>query len=285
LQANFASVSLPFFGFNQFDRVGLPCLTKYLRIDRTLVSTLPSSPSFGESWYNTYVGWWEESKWSGAETKSHPFFNPPYNWVPSVIHVLSPTTRHIIFSQSYTDDYGFIKSVVVTLLETATVPWTALELRERMYYDLQYNVPWDNPFYYDPPHYFAASFWYNDSGVFELNPFSSPNPVQYGFKCPYSLVVGADLIGETEWPGTGTLTAMRRPYATRIQKRASNRVYSIFENPVPLLNCGNINTYTTAVGDSYVVAKNTVIMPPSIAEMQSWGVAPGIWGFSSTLTC
>jgi hypothetical protein len=282
MQANFATVILPYFGINRFDEKGLRTLTKYLRVDRTLVSPQPLPGGVGtQSWYDYYTGWVVYNQWTSAETKSHPTFVTPDNFAESSVTVLSPTERLIIFDQIYFDEGGFQKNVQVTLREVASIPWTAYALRDKIYTDLQTAVPWNNPFYYDAPHYFWWTFGYNFLG--QLTP--SGNSFALTGNCKSQLIVGNDMIGDPYYPGSVAVSAMRRPYPTRIQRRVTNFPREWWDNPVPSFFCGNITSTTTAIGDSYVVQANQIILHPSIADMQSLGIQAGKWAFATTLVC
>jgi len=273
VKANIAVISLPFFGYPRFDEEGTDTLTRYLRIDRTLVSVTPSY-SFDENWYNVYVGWWIESKWTGLETKSHPWFNEPWNWVSSVKYNKTQTTRDIIFPQTVYDEFGFPYIVTVVLRETATIPWTAYDRENLLRDDIENSVPWDNPLIFDLEHWINAYFYYEEDGVLALNPFVSPNPVVAAGGCGSGFSVSTQAIGPG-YSGWGSAMGMRRKFDTYYRHRLGG-------SP-PFFGCG------TAPGSPFspnlLAPALTIITPPTNDEVLAAGATPSQYAHSSMLVC
>jgi len=271
VKANIAIITLPYFGYPRFDEEGTDTLTRYLRVDRELVSITPWY-DFDQDWYNYYVGWWIESKWTGLETKSHPIFNEPWNWSPSVKFNQTQTTRNIIIPQTVNIE-GIPTTVVVNLLETATIPYTAYDREDLMRDDIVNLVPWEDPLIFDLEHWIIAYFYYSDDGVLTINPFVSPNPIVPMFSCNAGFSVSTQVIG-TGYSGFGSAMGMRRKFDTNYRHR-------LYGGP-PFYNCGIPGS---AFSPDLFAPALTIITPPTNDELIAAGGPPGEWGHSSMLIC
>ena len=273
VKANLALLNLSFFGQARFDEEWEDTLTRYLRVDRTLTSVTPPY-TFPSGWYNYYTGWWTENRFTGLETKSHPSFNEPWNWVESIKYNKTQTTRDIIFPQTAYDDDGFPYDVVVNLRETATIPWTAYDKDERLREDIVDAIPWDNPFIFDLEHWLLAYFTYDNDGNVILNSLADPNPTIFGFPCVNGFSVSSQVIGPgySGYPG---ILGMRRKYNTSFRHRLGG-------SP-PFFACGT--PPGSPFSPIYVASALSIITPPTNDQMLAAGGTPSQWGHSSMLVC
>lgn len=273
IKSNVAIIQSTHFGHDPLNNTPTD-ITKYLRYDRVIVSGREYLDDYTIS---VYEGYDIENKYNGDNTKSSENFLQLENMFDTSDQYsnITATSRTWTLPRTYYDSFGNASTVYIVMNETLSLPWRRDEFQEMMYEDLTTDVPWTNPFIFDLEHRITAYFRYNAAGGLILNPNQEINPVVFDdtFKCVGAVMVSMNYLGID---GAGTVSAFMRPFRTRVETRFGG-------NP-PLFNCSN-PAAGFAYGDSWIVEAETIILPPSLSQMELMGMEVGQWGHTSTISC